>query len=765
MSKKLLIDALHTEETRVALVDEKKRLIEYDIDTSHKQTVKGNIYLAKVMRVEPSLQAAFVEYGGNRHGFLAFSEIHPDYFRIPVSDREALAAKLEDAAVDDDEDLIDDESLSDEDDVSTIAGEGVDHSDEDDHETARRRRPALHKMYKIQEVIHKNQIILIQVNKEERGQKGAALTTYLSLAGRYCVLMPNSPQAGGISRKIANVKERKKMREVLDSLKLPKEMGMIIRTAGRGRTKTEIKRDANYLMRQWSEIREQTLQSIAPSLIYQEDDIIKRVIRDQYDKDTTEILIEGDDCYKSAKAFMKKLLPSHAKNVKQYKDDKVPIFIHNKVEPQIEKMHEPTAMLPSGGSIVINPTEALVSIDINSGRATKERHIEETALNTNLEAAVEIARQVRMRDLAGLIVIDFIDMDDRRYTQQVERKVREAFKNDRARVQMGKISPFGLLELSRQRMRPSMLETSSNPCPHCHATGYIRSTESMALFVLRSLEEEGIAARSTKIKAVVPSDVAFYILNEKRVHLAMIEERHSISIQIFGDPAFISPQFKMIQLERRVGDSSEPVAEERVIGETPSADAEANDNRASGNKDRKRSRRRRSDGRSTDDRSQDRKDTRKDRNKSNKSKSDEAASPADKSQKADNDDQKPNESANKDKPNRRRRSGRRPQKSSSDQKNEVAASDNAKDNGENQSKPSSDDAKSDKKPRRFRQRSGRSTGNRNGNNGDEKAASAQPSDKSKSDTAGQNSKESSEAGTEQKKTTRKRRSWLKKLLD
>lgn len=556
MSKKLLIDALHAEETRVALIDEKQRLIEYDIDTLHKQTVKGNIYLAKVMRVEPSLQAAFVEYGGNRHGFLAFSEIHPDYFRIPVSDREALTAKLEDAALEEEEEDLDAAVAldADEEGVATIAGEGIDHldEDEDDHETAKRRRPALHKMYKIQEVIHKNQIVLIQVNKEERGQKGAALTTFLSLAGRYCVLMPNSPQAGGISRKISNASERKKMRECLDSLKLPKEMGMIIRTAGRGHTKTEIKRDATYLMRQWSEIREQTLQSIAPSLIYQEDSIIKRVIRDQYDKDTTEILIEGDECYKSAKTFMKKLLPSHAKNVKQYKDDKVPIFIHYKVEQQIEKMHEPTVMLPSGGSIVINPTEALVSIDINSGRATKERHIEETALNTNLEAAVEIARQVRMRDLAGLIVIDFIDMDDRRYTQQVERKVREAFKHDRARVQMGKISPFGLLELSRQRLRPSMLETSSNPCPHCHATGYVRSTESMALFVLRSIEEEGISKRSLKIKAVVPTDVAFYILNEKRLHLALVEQRHEISIQIFGDDSYISPQFKMIQLERRV---------------------------------------------------------------------------------------------------------------------------------------------------------------------------------------------------------------------
>ncbi len=565
MPKKLLIDAAHKEETRVALIDEKSRLIEYDIETTNKQTIKGNVYLAKVMRVEPSLQAAFVDYGGNRHGFLAFSEIHPDYFRIPVSDREALAAKLADAIVEieepDDEpeekdteviDVLEDNTDRDfEPAVSTIAGESVDHSDEDPGEDARRRRPPLHKMYKIQEVIHKNQILLIQVTKEERGQKGAALTTYLSLAGRYCVLMPNSPQAGGISRKIANPKERKSLRETLASLDLPKEMGLIIRTAGQGHTKAEIKRDTDYLTRQWSEIRDLTLQSIAPALIYQEDSIIKRVIRDQYSKEISEILITGDECYKSSKAFMKKLLPSHAKNVQQYKDRKVPLFIQYKVEHQIEKMHDSTVMLPSGGSIVINPTEALVSIDINSGRATRERHIEETALNTNLEAAAEIARQVRLRDLAGLVVIDFIDMDDRKHVHQVERKVRESFKNDRARVQMGKISPFGLLELSRQRLRPSMLETSSQPCPHCHTTGHVRSTESMALLILRSLDEEGITNRSLKIKALVPTNVAFYILNEKRDHLADIEMRHEMHIVIEGDHALIAPNFKMMQIERK----------------------------------------------------------------------------------------------------------------------------------------------------------------------------------------------------------------------
>ncbi len=743
MSRKLLIDAAHKEETRVALVDEKNRLIEYDIDSLNKQTVKGNLYLAKVMRVEPSLQAAFVDYGGNRHGFLAFSEIHPDYFRIPVSDREALAARLvDDSDETNDEDLIEEEKNTEEEEiVSTIAGESVDHSDDDHREDARNRRPALHKMYKIQEVIHKNQILLIQVAKEERGQKGAALTTYLSLAGRYCVLMPNSPQAGGISRKISNPKERKSLREALKYLETPKEMGLIIRTAGRGHTKTEIKRDATYLMRQWGEIRDLTLKSMAPALIYQEDSIIKRVIRDQYSKDISAVWVEGEECHKSAKAFMKKLLPSHAKNIQQYKSDKIPLFIEHKIEKQIEKMHESTVMLPSGGSIVINPTEALVSIDINSGRATRERHIEETALNTNLEAATEIARQVRLRDLAGLVVIDFIDMDDRRHVHQVERKVREAFKNDRARVQMGKISPFGLLELSRQRLRPSMLETSSQPCPHCHATGHIRSTESMALLVLRSLEEEGIANRSLKIKATMPIDVAFYILNEKREHLATIETRHTMAIVIEGDHTLIAPTFKMMQIERKPG--SGDTEEERPEKRRDHKDNKRRDNRSQssekkgsdqqeeaaesskkeglGNSKRRSQNRRRGNRRPQNKQEgTDKKETTTDTKTESKSEA-------------------PSEKEDGKKSSQRRSPRRRSQKGSDrDQKSESAANKNT----------SPDDKKDDKK----RESSENISPKKVASTGDTKTSST--ADKS-----------ANKVEEDKPKATRRRKSWLKKLLD
>lgn len=573
MSLKLLIDAQHSEETRVALVNNNK-LLEYDFESENKQTIRGNIYLAKVMRVEPSLQAAFVEYGGNRHGFLAFSEIHPDYFRIPVSDREVLTAKLHESTEIDEDDIdsieseqgehleaddLDDDAPASVDydmSVSTVSGNSALSIDEAEEQA--KRRPQLHKMYKIQEVIHKNQILLIQVVREERGQKGAALTTYLSLAGRYCVLMPNSPQAGGISRKISNPKARKDLRSVLEALEIPKEMGLIIRTAGQGRTKAEVKKDTDYLKRLWNEIREQTLSSTAPALIYQEDNIIKRVIRDQYNKDVDEILIHGEASYKVARDFMKKLLPSHAKKIKLYKDDRAPLFIIHKVESQIEAMHESIVQLPSGGSIVINPTEALVAIDINSGRATRERHIAETALNTNMEAAAEIARQVRLRDLAGLIVIDFIDMHENRYAGRVERKLHEAFKNDRARVQMGRISPFGLLELSRQRLRPSILETSSNPCPHCQATGYVRSTESIGLQILRSLQEEGIANRSASLKITAAPDVAFYLLNTKRTHIIEIQTLYDMTIDIVGDYGMGLSEFRLLQLAPRAGKESKP---------------------------------------------------------------------------------------------------------------------------------------------------------------------------------------------------------------
>lgn len=580
MAKKMLIDAAHPEETRVAIIDENKRLIDYDFESATKKTLKGNIYLAKVARVEPSLQAAFIDYGAERHGFLAFNEIHPDYFRIPISDRQALEKKLneeveqlreqENAKIALEEEKK--EATTDgETEVSTIGGE-LDVSDADDQEEEH-YRPSLHRLYKIQEVIKKNQILLVQVTKEERGGKGAALTTYISMAGRYCVLMPNSPRSGGISRKISNITDRKRLRSILDSLETPEGMGLIIRTAGMERTKVEIKRDAEYLMRQWNSIRKSTLESIAPSLIYQEDDITKRAIRDLYTKDIAEVLVEGEEGHRIAKAFMKSLMPSHMKRVKLYSSDGVPLFYHAKIEKQIDEMHSPMVRLPSGGSIVIHPTEALVSIDINSGRATKERHIEETAYKTNLEAAEEIYRQVRLRDLAGLIVIDFIDMDNNKNTANVERRVREIFRNDRARVQIGKISPFGLLELSRQRLKPSILETASVPCSHCQATGFIRSTESVAIMIIRILEEEGFAKKAKKILLKVPEAVAFYILNNKRLQLSSMEKRHGFTVVIESDPKIITPNYTITRLEevetKKPQVSEEPREQKEAQEEAP----------------------------------------------------------------------------------------------------------------------------------------------------------------------------------------------------
>ena len=548
MNKRILIDSYHKEETRVAIVDDNNRLLEYDFDSTTKKTIKGNIYLAKVVRVEPSLQAAFVDYGGERHGFLVFNEIHPDYFRIPVSDREALEAKLADAV-----DYSEDEEESKKpfkEELSTIAGDSFAPIDEETDES-RKRRPSLHKMYKIQEVIHKNQIILIQVTKEERGQKGAALTSYISLAGRYCVLMPNSPHAGGISRKLSNPQDRKKLKEILSTIEIAKEMGLIIRTAGKGRTKTDIKKDVDYLKRSWNEIRDLTLNSIAPSLVYQEENIIKRAIRDQYHKDVLEVLVSGDEGYNSARGIMKQLLPSHTKKVKQYKNMITPLFMKYEVEKQIDITYSPTVMLPSGGSIVIHPTEALVAIDINSGKSTKERNVEATAFNTNIEAAEEIARQVRLRELAGLIVIDFIDMEDKNYIYQVEKKVRESFKHDKARVQMNKISPFGLLELSRQRVRPSILEINSQPCDSCQSTGYVRSVESTALLVLRAIQTEGISDRSVRIRAIVPNVVAMYIFNKKNKHFMEMQEKYNFLVELDTDSNLTIPNFRLIQIEKK----------------------------------------------------------------------------------------------------------------------------------------------------------------------------------------------------------------------
>ncbi len=500
MPKTMLIDAAHAEETRVVVVDG-NRVEEFDFESQNRKQLRGNIYLAKVTRVEPSLQAAFVEYGGNRHGFLAFNEIHPDYYQIPLADREAL---LREEAEDHDDDErpargrrgsrngdAEAEAHGDEDDDTEALG-----SDDDDdvmeEELARRRR-RLMRRYKIQEVIRRRQIMLVQVVNEERGNKGAALTTYLSLAGRYGVLMPNTARGGGISRKIDTATDRKRLKGVVASLAVPQGMGLIVRTAGAKRTKAEIKRDYDYLLRLWENIRETTLHSIAPALIYEEEDLVKRTIRDLYDKDIDEVWVEGEAGYKEARDFMRMLMPSQAKKVMAYREP-TPLFVKHRVEDHLSQIYSPTVPLRSGGYLVINQTEALVAIDVNSGRSTRERNIEATALKTNLEAAEEACRQLRLRDLAGLIVIDFIDMDESKNNRAVEKKLKDALKDDRARVQMGKISPFGLMEISRQRRRTGVLEGTTHVCEHCAGTGRVRSVESSALTSLRALEIEALPA-------------------------------------------------------------------------------------------------------------------------------------------------------------------------------------------------------------------------------------------------------------------------------
>ena len=692
MAKRMLIDATHPEETRVVVLNGNK-LEEFDFETSTKKQLKGNIYLAKVTRVEPSLQAAFVDYGGNRHGFLAFNEIHPDYWRIPVADREALLA--EQAAEGDDDEprrgrrrgresfVPPDAAAATEADASTApaedengheespaaftdgaglppaemqsdtapseqerqreadlepepeqsprsfalehdaglsvsaapetpadsaplsgepphepiggseprvedasseapfpAGTGASPAEaaeaqpseapaqaeransesspvesiggddvEEEVETRRRYRPMRH--YKIQEVIKRRQVLLVQVVKEERGTKGAALTTYLSLAGRYCVLMPNTARGGGISRRITSAQDRKRLKNIMEELDLPEGTAVILRTAGMERSKPEIKRDYEYLQRQWDDIRELTLKSTAPCLVYEEGNLIKRAIRDLYSRDIDEILVEGEEGYRTAKNFMKTLMPSHTARIQLYNDPTVPLFQRFQVEAQLDEMHGPTVRLRSGGYIVINPTEALVSIDVNSGRATRERHIEETAYKTNLEAADEIARQLRLRDLAGLIVIDFIDMEDNRNQHAVERRLKEAMKSDRARIQIGRISPFGLLELSRQRLRPSLQEVSSERCPHCGGTGMVRSTESTALHVLRAIEEEGMKMRTIEATVHVPTSVAIYILNQKREALVNIEARYGLHVAFSRDDTLIPPAYRLDRTRAR----------------------------------------------------------------------------------------------------------------------------------------------------------------------------------------------------------------------
>ena len=640
MAKKMLIDATHAEETRVVVVDGNK-VEEFDFESQNKRQIAGNIYLAKVTRVEPSLQAAFVDYGGNRHGFLAFSEIHPDYYQIPVADREALMAEekayaeamaaeaeqeaqkpkrtrkrrakpaaqhsadpietrdvtavdgvvdgmetidlsadeegqaaaplLEDnlsEAAPDAEDANETAKVAPESEPASAGSEEVvepeaaldtaedpdqedeDQADdgiesvaqEDDSEDVRPVRKPRPRRYKIQEVIKVRQIMLIQVVKEERGNKGAALTTYLSLAGRYCVLMPNTARGGGISRKITNAADRKKLKEIATTIVVPEGAGLIVRTAGAKRTKTEIKRDYEYLQRMWEQIRELTLKSSAPAAIYEEGDLIKRSIRDLYNRDIDEVLVEGAAGYRNAKDTMKMIMPSHAKNVKHYMDS-MPLFARFQVETFMDGMFNPTVQLKSGGYLVIGITEALVAIDVNSGRATKEGSIEQTALNTNLEAAEEVARQLRLRDLAGLIVIDFIDMDERRNNIAVEKRMKDKLQSDRARIQVGRISGFGLMEMSRQRLRPGMLEASTQPCAHCHGTGLIRSQDSLGLTILRELEEEGGRARSKEVLIKAPISIANFLINQKREHISQIEQRHGMAVRIEADPFLISPDY------------------------------------------------------------------------------------------------------------------------------------------------------------------------------------------------------------------------------
>ena len=563
MTKKMLIDASHPEETRVVIVDG-NRVEELDFESRNKRQLRGNVYLARVTRVEPSLQAAFIEYGGNRHGFLAFSEIHPDYYQIPHEDKLALleAEEAENKAADEEEEDNEDDEAD-----ENLDPDAEDAHDEDDEEVAEeqvkvassRRRRQSRRRYKIQEVIKRGQILLIQAVKEERGNKGAAMTTYLSLAGRYCVLMPNTARGGGISRKIANGADRKRLKSIMSDLDVAQGMGVIVRTAGAKRTKAEIKRDYEYLSRLWDEIRDTTLKSIAPALIHEEGNLVKRSIRDLYNKDIEEVLIQGKEAHKTAKAFMKMLMPSHAKNIKHYDDD-IPLYLRYNVERQIEDSLKSVVQLKSGGYLVIHPTEALVSVDVNSGRSTKERNVERTALKTNSEAAVEVARQMRLRDLAGLIVIDFIDMDEHKNNRAVERKMKEALTRDRARVQTSRISQFGLMEISRQRRRRSLLEGSTAHCNHCEGVGRQRTIESSALAAIRAVEDTGARGQAKRIRLKVSADVALYIFNEKRDLLQHVDDTSGLFTELVGDESLMRPNYEIEVIEKAEGDTPDPLA-------------------------------------------------------------------------------------------------------------------------------------------------------------------------------------------------------------
>lgn len=582
----MLIDTTYPEETRIAVVDEGK-LEDYDFESAVKLPLKGNIYLAKVVRVEPSLQAAFVDYGANRHGFLAFNEIHPDYFKIPIADREELEA-LERSHQDtilqkeEKEEILTSSALEPSETIGKASFLRVIDTDEEsaeklvtsentvddplDIEVPHQGSRFFHRKYKIQEVIKTRQILLVQVVKEERGNKGAALTTYISLPGRYCVLMPNTLRGGGISRKITDLGVRRRLKSILSGLDIPENMGVIVRTAGMERTKPEIKRDLDYLLKVWNDIREETLHSHAPAFVYREGDLIKRALRDFYSKDISEIFVEGEDGYKKAKEFMRLLMPSHSKRIKLFKEENTSLFRKFHIEEQIEQMHNTKVPLKSGGYIVINTTEALIAIDVNSGRSNKERHIEETALRTNLEAAEEIARQIRLRDLAGLIVIDFIDMNDTRHNNTVEKRLRDSMRQDRAKIQLGKISTFGLLELSRQRLRPNILEASSVPCPYCNATGLMRSKESISLSILRAIEEMGSSdslpsSGVQELKIYVPSDLSFFLLNQKRSLLVDLEKKLDIKLNVSEDPSLLYPNYKIINPALSTSSEEKPLKE------------------------------------------------------------------------------------------------------------------------------------------------------------------------------------------------------------